>query len=99
MYLQVDVILYKNWAVLYTQRLQVQNIGTLLSNLSGSILGILGVFGFFMGLFEGTYINHMKKRSYILDMISIMKNRDGIMLKTSTLTSLLWLVSELRGIL
>ncbi len=67
--------------MLYTQRLQVQPIGTLLSNLSGSILGILGVFGFFMGLFEGTYINHMKKRSYILDMISIMKNRDGIIKK------------------
>ncbi len=79
--MQVDVRLYKNWAVLYTQRLQVQNIGTLLSNLSGSILGILGVIGFFMGLFEGTYINYMKKRSYILDMMRIMKNRDGIMQK------------------
>jgi hypothetical protein len=75
----VDVVLYKNWAVLYTQRLQVQPIGTLLSNISGSICGILGIFGFLMGLFEEKYTKYARKRSYELNLKKLGENGEGIM--------------------
>jgi hypothetical protein len=75
----VDVVLYKNWAVLYTQRLQVQPIGTLLSNISGSICGILGVFGYFMGLFEVNYTKYARKRSQELNLKKLRENSEGIL--------------------
>jgi hypothetical protein len=71
-------LLYKNWAVLYTQRLEVQSIGTLLSNLSASILGIMGIFGFFMSYFEEAFISYMSKRRKKLDFRAFIKNREGI---------------------
>jgi hypothetical protein len=79
--LEVEVLLYKNWAVLYTQRLQVQPIGVLFSNLSGAIVGILGLFGFFMGLFEGNYIDYKKKKSNLLEIRNVRENREGIFFK------------------
>lgn len=72
-------MLYKNWAVLYTQRLQVQPIGTLLSNISGSICGILGIFGYFMSLFEDYYIKYNRKRSYQVHLQKIQENSEAIL--------------------
>jgi hypothetical protein len=78
-YLQVDVILDKNWAVLFTQRLEVQQFGILLSNLSGSILGILGIIGFLMSLFEDLFIKFENKRKYKLNIAQIMQNRGHLL--------------------
>jgi len=50
--LSVEADLYKNWVVLETQRFQVQSIISLLSNLSGSILGVMGILGFIMNIVE-----------------------------------------------
>ena len=79
--LQVEVLLYKNWAVLYTQRVTVQTIDTLLSNISGSICGILGILGYFMGLYEENYINYIRKRKHILDIRKCFENRGRILMK------------------
>lgn len=59
----------------------MQSIGTLLSNLSGSILGIIGIFGFFMGYFEEAYTKYMDKRRYKLDFSRLKRNREGILAK------------------
>jgi len=75
------VLLYKDWAVLYTQRLQVQPIIILFSNLSGAIVGILGLFGFIMGIFEGKYTDYKNKKSNMLRVRNIRINRERIFLK------------------
>jgi hypothetical protein len=77
----VDVVLHKNWAVLYTQRLQVQPIGILISNISGSICGILGIFGFLMGLFEDNYIKIMSKVTNKLHLKRLQENVEAILEK------------------
>jgi hypothetical protein len=84
----VDVVLYKNWAVLYTQRLQVQPIGTLLSNISGSICGILCIFGFLMGLFEVNYTKYARKRSHELSLKKLGENGEGILDKNFAYSTL-----------
>jgi hypothetical protein len=79
--LEVQILLNKIWAVLVTQRLQVQPLGTLLSNLSGSIIGIMGIFGFFMGFFEEYHIKYSKKMKYKLKLRKLKQNREEIIAK------------------
>jgi hypothetical protein len=60
--LVVEADLYKNWSVLQTQRLQVESIVSLLSNLSGSILGVMGILGFVMNQVEENYMKYQRKK-------------------------------------
>ena len=79
--LEVYVTLNKNWAVLLTQRLQVQPLSSLLSSLSGSIIGIMGIFGFFMGFFENYHLKYRKKLKNEVKIRKLIKNREEIILK------------------
>jgi hypothetical protein len=63
----VEVELHKNWSVLYTQRFIVQSTITLLSSLSGSVIGIMGISGFIMNLVENNYLNFKRKRDIRLN--------------------------------
>jgi hypothetical protein len=72
-HLQVEVLLYKNWAVLYTQRLEVQPMITLLSNLSGSLVGVLGGLGFIMRYIERMYLSYLSKRTKKIDLRKLYK--------------------------
>jgi hypothetical protein len=92
----VEVVLYKNWAVLYTQRLQVQPIGTLISNISGSLCGILGIFGYFMGLFEEKYTKYARKRSHRLNLKKLVENGEGILDKNFSRSTLQLMRDEPR---
>jgi hypothetical protein len=73
--LSVEVNLYKNWAVLYTQRIQILHIGALLSNLSGSILGILGALRFIMVNFEKQHIKYRTNQRSKINFRNILLNR------------------------
>ncbi len=75
------MLFYKNWAVLYSQRLQTQPIGTLLSNLSGSILGILGALGFIMTRFEKIHMKYSKIESSKIDIKQLKLNREDLISK------------------
>ncbi len=79
--LQVEVLLYKNWAVLFNQRLQVQPIGILFSNLSGALVGILGLFGSLMGIFEGKYIKYERNKSHLGGIRNVEECREGLFYK------------------
>jgi hypothetical protein len=61
--LELRVSLTKNDAVLYTQRFEESDLITFLSNLSGSILGLLGLIGFIMNNIEENYESFVKKRN------------------------------------
>jgi hypothetical protein len=76
--LLVDAILYKNWSALQTQRLKVQSTESLLSNLSGSIVGIMGISGFFMNLFEHYYLIYKRKRDTRLNFLMLLSQRKRI---------------------
>jgi hypothetical protein len=85
-HLQVEVLLYKNWAVLYTQRLQVYPISTLLSNLSGSLVGVLGVLGFIMRYIERICLSFPMRRSKKRDLRTLYKKRQQLLCKNFALT-------------
>ncbi len=74
----VDAILYKNWSALQTQRLKVRSRESLLSNLSGSIVGILGISGFFMNLFEYCYLIYKRKRDTRSNFLMLLCQRKRI---------------------
>jgi hypothetical protein len=76
--LGVDVILYKNWSVLQTQRLKVQSTESLLSNLSGSIVGIMGISGFIMNLVEDNYLKYKRNRNTRLKFLRVLGQRKKI---------------------
>jgi hypothetical protein len=61
--LEVRISLTKNDAVLYTQRFEESDLITFLSNLAGSILGLLGLIGFIMNNIEENYESFVKKRN------------------------------------
>ena len=55
----VIVYLDINGSVLYTQRQQIQPLIVFLSNLAGSVIGLLGTIGFLMTQFEGYYERYL----------------------------------------
>jgi hypothetical protein len=58
----VNISLDKNDSVLLTQRLKKQDLIVYLSSLAGSILGVMGIVGFFMNLIEEKYEKYKKNR-------------------------------------
>jgi hypothetical protein len=60
--LKVNILLDKNDSVLLTQRLNKQDLILYFSNLAGSIVGVMGMVGFFMNLIEEKYEINKKKR-------------------------------------
>jgi hypothetical protein len=79
--LQVTVLLNKNDSVLHTQRLQIQPFTTFMSNLAGSIVGLLGTIMFLMNLLEGRYEHYMKDRKHNLSLREIQQSRTEIIEK------------------
>ncbi len=61
--------------------MQIRPIGTLLSNLSGSILGILGALGFLMANFEKLHIKYRKNYDSIISRRKLRTNREQILSK------------------
>ncbi len=74
---------------MYTQRLQVQPVAVLLSNLSGAIVGILGLLGSFMGMYEGHYINNTKKKSHLNYIRKVEESREGMFFKNFDLNDII----------
>lgn len=79
--LEVFVYLFKNEAALLTQRLKIQPWSTFLSNLAGSILGILGTVGFVMNLIEDKYEIYLKNKKQIKNFKSLKRGRIEILEK------------------
>jgi hypothetical protein len=79
--LEVSLKLYQNGAVLHTQRLQIQSISSFLGNLAGSVIGMMGIFGFFMNQFEVRYEKYIKNRVNTIQFDKVKQNRFGIMYK------------------
>lgn len=73
--LEVMISFDKNDSVLYTQRLRAQPLSVFLSNLAGSVIGLLGTIGFFMNQFEGNYEIYVKSRKHNLTLDQIKKHR------------------------
>jgi hypothetical protein len=79
--LEVSLKLHQNEAALHTQRLQIQSITSFLGNLAGSVIGLMGIFGFFMNQFEVRYENYIKNRVNIIQFDKVKQKRLGIMYK------------------
>lgn len=76
--LQVTINFEKDTAGLQTQRLLKQDLNTFFSNLSGSILGILGVAGFVMSLVEQKIETIKRKRLKSYSLHRIFYTRDKL---------------------
>lgn len=76
--LKVKILLDKNDAVLLTQRIEKETLDAYLSNLAGSILGILGTIGFLMNLVEEKYENYIRKRKKIRNYRKVCMNHKQI---------------------
>jgi hypothetical protein len=65
----------KNDAALLTQRLKKQDLIAYLSNLAGSIVGVMGVVGFFMNILEEKYEIYQRKRIIRISLQYLERNR------------------------
>jgi hypothetical protein len=65
----------KNDSVLLTKRLKKQDLILYLSNLAGSIIGVMGMVGFFMNLIEEKYEKYKKNRVIKRSLEFLEKNR------------------------
>lgn len=73
--LEVKVLLNKQVSVLHTRRLQNQPVSIFLSNLAGSIVGLLGTIGFFMNVIEDKYENYLRNRIHKRSLKQLAKDR------------------------
>ena len=60
---------------MHTQRQQIQLWSVFLSNLAGSIIGLLGTIGFLMNQFEGYYESYLANRKDSLNFKELKKRR------------------------
>ncbi len=59
----------------------MQSTVGLLSTLSGSIVGIMGISGFIMNLFENNYLKYKRKRENKLNLLMLIGQRKIIQIK------------------
>ena len=69
------VLLYKNDAVLLTQRLQSRPLNIFMSSLAGSVLGLLGMLRFIMNFIEEKYEIYLENRNRRRSLKELSNNR------------------------
>lgn len=79
--LKVKISLDKSDAVLLTQRLTKQDLIVYLTNLAGSIVGMMGLVGFFMNIIEEYYENYEKRRINRVSLLILERNRTQLVNK------------------
>lgn len=84
----MEIALEKNDSVLITERLEKQPLAVYLSNLAGSILGVLGAVGFILNVYEQSYENYIKNRKIVRSLKQLTRNRIEITEKNFTAFSI-----------
>lgn len=69
----------RNDAALHTRHLKSSNFIILLSDLAGSVLGLIGIIGLFMNLIEDKYENFKKKRAKRLNLMQLSEHKSRLL--------------------